>query len=136
MDSFRACHRISVTCISRESGSVDIDCASSWRDDRLPRLLAGYSTNDVFNAEESSLFYKMRPGKTMSSNSDTCHGGKRSKERISILFCCNMSGTEKESLFMIGKAKRHKCFSHWKHIPVTYEAIQNARMTSSIFNSW
>lgn len=37
---------------------------------------------------------------------------------------------------MIGKSKRPRCFSHWRHIPVTYESNQNAWMTSSIFNSW
>lgn len=136
LDRFKARNSISFRCISGESDSVDGNCVSSWKESKLPQLLHGYSPDDVFNADESGLFYKMRPGKTMSFKSDACHGGKQSKERVSVLFCCNMSGTEKERLLVIGKSKRPRCFSNFRHIPVTYESNQNAWMTSSIFNSW
>lgn len=123
------CNGISFRCISGEGISVDVDCVSSCRDCKLLQLLHGYSPDDVLNADESGLFCRMRPGKTFSFKSDACHGGK------TIEGADNMSGTE-ECLLVIGKSKRLCCFSHWQHIPVAYEAKQNAWMTSSIFNSW
>lgn len=65
LDRFKARNGISFKCISGESDSVDLNCVSSWKDSKLPQLLHGYSPDDVFNADESGLFYKLRPGKTV-----------------------------------------------------------------------
>lgn len=135
LNHFKACQGILLKCISGESGSVDTDRVSSWRD-CLPRLLVGWSSSDAFNADESGLFYKMKPRKTTTFTSDACHEEKHSKKQISILFCCDISNTKKERPVMIGKSKRPRCFSHCQHVPVTYEANQNTWMTSSIFSPW
>jgi len=60
---------------------------------------------------------------------DKCSGGKRSKERITVLVGSNMDGSEKIPLFVIGKSKKPRCFRNAK-IPVEYEANKKAWMTS------
>ena len=40
----------------------------------------------------------------------TCTSGKSSKERISVLVCVNMTGTNKKDLLVIGKSKNPRCF--------------------------
>ena len=64
---------------------------------------------NIFNAEESGLFYKLLPNRSLVLKGDACHGGKNSKERITILPCANMTGTEKWPLLAIGKAAK-PCF--------------------------
>ena len=58
---------------------------------------------DVYNADESGLFFRALPNRTLALNSEKCAGSKLSKERLTILFCVNMLG-EKEKLLVIGKA--------------------------------
>lgn len=46
-----------------------------------------------------------------------CHGGKLSKDRVTLLLAANMSGTEKCKPLMIGKSKKPRCFCWHKIIP-------------------
>ena len=66
----------------------------------LPHLLMDYAPQDVFNADEMGLFWQVLPDKTFSFKSDQCHGGKKSKENISVLVCANMDGTVKLPLLV------------------------------------
>jgi len=36
---------------------------------------------------------------------DTCHGGKKSKERVTVMVGANTTGTQKLKLLLIGKSK-------------------------------
>ena len=62
--------------------------------------------------------------------------GKLSKERITILLCANMTGSEKLPLMVIGKFKKPRCFQGVNCLPVKYEANKNAWMTSTVFEEW
>ncbi|EEC10788.1 transposase, putative, partial [Ixodes scapularis] len=55
--------------------------------------------------------------------------------RVSVLFCCNMDGTEKTNLLLIGKAKRPMCLRK-VHVPVDWASNKSAWMTRDIFNKW
>lgn len=82
------------------------------------------------------FFFKCTPDKTMHVKGEACHGGKRSKERITLLFCANMNGSEKLKPFMIGKSKTPRCFTGIKSFPLDYEGNRKAWMTSNLFESW
>lgn len=135
LNRFKSRHGISFKCMSGESASVDDTVVDDWKMQSLPAILAGFEPRDIFNADESGLFYKMRLGKAYGFSGDPCHGGKRSKERISVLFCCNMDGTEKSKLLLIGKSKRPLCL-RGVHVPVDWESNGSAWMTKDIFNKW
>lgn len=85
LNRFKSRHGITFKCISGESDSVDDGVVADWVGESLPALLAGYEPRNVFNADESGLFYKLKPGRTYCFAGDPCHGGKRLKERISVL---------------------------------------------------
>lgn len=38
-------------------------------------------------ADETGLFFKCLPDKTLTFKNEKCHGGKHSKERLTILLC-------------------------------------------------
>lgn len=48
---------------------------------------------------------------------EKCHGGKLSKDRVTLLLAANMSGTEKCKPLMIGKSKKPWCFARIKSFP-------------------
>ena len=43
--------------MSGESKGVNIETATQWKESELIRLLEGYSSKDVFNADEIGLFF-------------------------------------------------------------------------------
>ena len=52
-------------------------------------------------------------------------------DRITVLCCTNMSGTDKRKLLIIGKSARPRCFKglRMEGLPVEYHANKNAWMT-------
>jgi len=49
-----------------------------------PKLNEKYTPDDIFNAVETGIFFKMTPDKTLKFKREKCGGGKLSKERITI----------------------------------------------------
>jgi hypothetical protein len=94
------------------------------------------TADQVYNADESALFWKLLPDRTMvGSHEKTAPGRKTSKERITFLLCTNGSGTHKLEPLVIGKAANPRAFKNAK-IPVLYKSSSNAWMTSCIFKDW
>ncbi|KAK9680017.1 hypothetical protein QE152_g39489 [Popillia japonica] len=56
---------------------------------------------NIFNADEFGLFFKLMPDKSYVFKGETCHGGKASKERLTVLACANSDGSEKLRLLVI-----------------------------------
>jgi len=108
LDGFKKRNDIVFKNIVGESGAVDTTICNQWIID-LPTLLAGYSPDNVFNADETGLFYQCLPNKTFSFKGESCNGGKHSKVRIALLLGANMSGTEKLPPLLIGKSKNPRC---------------------------
>ncbi|KAH6938221.1 hypothetical protein HPB50_007807 [Hyalomma asiaticum] len=107
-----------------------------WKADELPALLARYGDRDIFNADQRGLFYKAEPNKTYATSGSHCHGDKRSKECLTVLFCCNTDGTERTKLLLIGKSEHPRALRHVKNMPVERTANTKAWMTKEIFNNW
>ncbi|XP_046391623.1 tigger transposable element-derived protein 6-like [Ischnura elegans] len=83
-----------------EEAAVDVAVVEEWKKN-LPSLVAGYDPKDIFNADESGFFYNLLPDSTLATKGEICHGGKRSKERLTVLFCTNSDGSEKLKPFVI-----------------------------------
>ena len=93
----------------------------------------------LYNTDETGLYWKMMPSKTLASASEnTAAGFKKVKDRVSILACTNAAGTHKLSLLLIGKSQKPRCFKHVNQdrFPVTYRAQNNTWMTATIFQEW
>nr|XP_014351091.1 PREDICTED: tigger transposable element-derived protein 4-like [Latimeria chalumnae] len=119
-----------------ESESVNSDVLDDYVTPKLLSLLIGYQPRDVFNIDETELFYKLLPNRTLALKGEECHSGKHSKERITLLVGSNMDGTEKLKLLVIGNAKQPRCFKGVKALPVDYEGNTKAWMTGDIFKDW
>ena len=76
------------------------------------------------------------PDKTLTVKGDKCHGGKKSKERITVLVWANMDGSEKLPLLVIGKFAKPRCFKGVQSFPVTYRSNSKAWMNSALFEDW
>lgn len=94
--------------ISGELYSADMDAVVH----ELPRLheLLGQTLDDFrLNADETALYWRCLPSRTLGNAPEHIAGFKRSKDRITILVICNASGTYLH-YFVIGKSAKPACF--------------------------
>lgn len=105
LDRFRTRYNISFRMISGESRSVDESKVSDWKI-RLPNIIDHYDPVNIFNCDETGLFYKLMPDRSMTVDRNDCKGGKKSKDRYTVLLCTNSTGTEKMKPMVIGRLPR------------------------------
>ena len=80
--------------------------------------------------EQTGLFYRALPTKSMSVEGEEAKGGGKSKERITVLLACSAEG-EKLRPFVIGHSANSRCFKGLDSLaclPVTYFSSKNAWM--------
>ncbi|CAF1172021.1 unnamed protein product [Rotaria sordida] len=137
LDRFRTRYNINFRIISGESRSIDEDTIIDWKS-RLSNIIEDYDPHDVFNCDETALFYKLMPDKSLVVDKNDCKGGKKSKERYTVMLCTNWTGSEKLKPVVIGKANRPRCFKNIdiKKLPVLWCSNRNSWMTCKIFTEW
>jgi hypothetical protein len=86
----------------------------------LPSLLSEYHPKDIFNADECGLFLSLLLDKTYAFQDESCHEGKRSKDRITLLVCADMAGSKKMPLLVNGKSEKSRCLKHVKSLALIY----------------
>lgn len=116
------------------SGSVDAVCLD-WQG-KLKTLIENYDARDISNTDETGLSFQCLPDKTLTFKDEKCHGGKHSKERLTVLLAVNKDGSEKLKPLVIGKAMKPRCFKGVKSFPTDYRANKKAWMTTELFNNW
>ncbi|UYV75131.1 hypothetical protein LAZ67_12002593, partial [Cordylochernes scorpioides] len=98
---------------------------------------SGYDPANIYNADETGLFFHLIPDRTLAHKDESCRGVKRMKQRITVLLCCNSTGTDKRRLLIIGKSAKPRCFRNFSpHFYCIYTSNSKAWMTSSIFQEW
>lgn len=92
--------------------------------------------SQVYNADESALYWKLLPEKTLVGIQEKkAPGRKMCKQRVTFLACVNSDGSHKLKILMIGKAKNPRAFKN-ATLPVEYKSSRNAWMTTAIFHEW
>uniref|UniRef100_A0A914X581 HTH CENPB-type domain-containing protein n=1 Tax=Plectus sambesii TaxID=2011161 RepID=A0A914X581_9BILA len=114
-----------------DKGAANQASAAEWIKNVLPALLADYDPKNVYNADESGLFYKALPSGTLAAKGEKPEGGKTQKDRLTALFLCNMDGSDKQ-VFVIGRSTQSHCFQG-KIIPLPYYANAKAWMTGALW---
>ncbi|XP_066259361.1 tigger transposable element-derived protein 4-like [Euwallacea similis] len=133
IERFKRRHNITSGRIAGESTSVDMNIVDDWLQNKWPIIRSNFKDEDIFNGDETGLFFKLTPDRTLKFKGQTCEGGKLSKERITIFVVANLTGSEKRKLLVIGKSKNPRYFKNIVQLPVTYKSNKRAWMNSEIF---
>lgn len=135
LHNFKKRNEIIFRKICGESAEVNEEVCDEWRN-KLETQSEGYDPENIFNIDETGLFYKCLPDKTLSFKGDKCHGGKNSKLRLTVLLGTNCTGTYKLKPLVIGKYKKPRCFKNVENLPTDYTSNTKAWMTCDVFNNW
>lgn len=130
-------HNIKLT---GEAASADTVAASAF-----PKLLKDviesgeYLSKQVFNADETGLFWKRMPSRTfISTEEKSAPGFKVAKDRLSLLLCGNANGDYKNKPLLVYKSENPRAFKKISKIslPVHWKSNKKAWMTGKIFEDW
>ena len=136
IDRWKKHHNIHQATVSGESQSVNNLTVEEWKKNQLRIILQRYPLNCIFNLDETALFWKLLPNKTLNFKNERCSGGTKSKERITILLGASATG-EKLQPLNIGRSAKHRCFRN-KVLPnsILYKYNKKAWMTGEFFGQY
>ena len=89
-----------------------------------------YEPRNIFNANKCGLLFKL-----ILDKGEKSHGGKLSKERVTVFVGANSDSSKKLPLLMIGKSAKPHCFKNIK-LPCVYKNEACAWMTEDLFVAW
>ena len=84
LGNFKKRYEICGKSVYGKSGSVNDDVCEDWIS-KLSSLVQDYTPYEIYNADETALFYRCLPNKTSEFKNKPYHGGKESKERLTVL---------------------------------------------------
>ena len=99
----------------------------------------GYTRDQIFNADETALYWKMMPNSTyISKQTKHARGIKPLRNRLTLLLGCNASGSCKLKPLVLHTAQNPRPY---KNIPsdrrgVHWRSNKKAWMTATIMNDW
>ncbi|UYV60500.1 hypothetical protein LAZ67_1001331 [Cordylochernes scorpioides] len=99
---FQRRNTIASLVVSGEINKVSEETVIDWLT-RFEEIKNEYKDEDIFNIDETGVFYNLLPDRSLDFKGTKCHGTSKSKERLTVVLCCNATGSEISKLWIIGK---------------------------------
>ena len=112
LEGFNKRNYICFKTVIGRAGLFDTNIEENLLKNFLPNLIKGFHLRDIFNEDEKTLFFRALPHKTMIFKNLDVNSYKVCKERVSMLLCCNMDGSEKLKPIIIGQSENPTCFKN------------------------
>ncbi|XP_042211880.1 tigger transposable element-derived protein 1-like, partial [Homarus americanus] len=123
-----------------EAASVDKDAAREHHDIFLKVIQeGGFVSQQVFNCDETGLFWKKMPRRTYITREDTSFPGhKPMKDRLTLLFCANASGDCKVKPLLVYHAENPRALKNIRknRLGVMWRSNPKAWVTRKLFSEW
>ena len=127
---------ISSVRLHGEAASANPSTVTAGRE-QLQEDLKAFDPEDIYNIDETGLFYKLQPNQTLATKSSDIRGTKKSKERVTVALGANATGSHKLRPFLIGKSAKPRAFKNFDaSLYVKYRSNKKAWMTSPLFSDW
>nr|XP_033800018.1 tigger transposable element-derived protein 1-like [Geotrypetes seraphini] len=125
--------------VTGEAASADEEGAKKFVDS-LEEIIKveGYLAEQIFNMDETGLYWKQMPGCTyIHKEAKTMPGFKALKDRLTLLLGGNINGFKLKPL-LIYHSENPRAFKNVnKHtLPVYYRSSRNAWMNQALFEDW
>ncbi len=99
----------------------------------------GYSLDQIFNADETGLWWRMIHSTSLNSSRITrASSFKKAKDRVTVLEFSNASGSHRLPLVFINKSAKPRCFKHIdiSSLHVQYYSQRKSWMDRKMFGEW
>ena len=103
---------------------------------RIPEIVQGYEKEDIWNMDETGIFWRALPEHGFGQKSRSCKGGKKSKQRITVASFVSASG-QKEKPVVTWKSDNPRYMKNFdkSFLPVCYYSQRKAWMTGEILEA-
>ena len=91
-----------------------------WTSTVLSEVLEQFDVKNIYNADETGIYYRALPDGTLTLATERLSGSKKAKDRITALVAVNMDGSDQCPLLIIGKSKNPRCFRGVQQLPTSY----------------
>lgn len=139
---WKARHGIKYKKAHGEKNDADLEAADTWTSFVLSDVLENFEPRNIYNADETGIYYRALPDGTLTFATEKLSGSKKAKDRITALVAVNMDGSDKRPLLIIGKSKNPRCiigksknprcFRGVQQLPIPYTNNRNAWMTGDL----
>lgn len=139
LSRFRKRHGILNRKVVGEALSADTENAELFKSDfKIFVQEQNLSDFQIYNADETGIFWKTMPDTTQAGKSDkNVSGHKQPKDRLSVLCCANANGSHRNTLAVVGKSKKPRVLKDiMDKLPVHYYNSKKAWFDQRIFNEW
>jgi hypothetical protein len=151
-ETFRNRHKLTRVRLCGEANSVDTEVVTKGQED-FAKILERFKPEDTYNGDETGLFFKYVPcyhssflnarnlhclrlmsNTTITSNAKA-KGTKKSKDRLTVLFFTNATGSDRFKPLVIGKSARPRCMKrvNLSLLPLYYRSNGTSWMTIDLF---
>ena len=124
-------------------GNASLPALHAERMNELRQIVSEYEVRNVYNMDESGLFYRMGPRRSYLSANERRSQTRgtefnKHKERVTIVLSCNADGSHILPVQYIGSAANPRCFRdhHYDNQRLRYNSQKNGWMDSAGFNKW
>ena len=125
-----------------EASSSDVKAAEAFKRELSQYIKEkNYLPQQVFNCDETGLFWKKMPRRTyITKEEKSLPGHKPMKDRFTLLLCCNASGDCKIKPLMVYHSENPRAFKAHNiqkaNLPVMWRSNSKAWLTRLFFTEW
>ncbi|XP_042218366.1 tigger transposable element-derived protein 1-like [Homarus americanus] len=126
--------------MSGEAASAHTDSAKKYPAE-LKKIIdeGGYTPEQVYNVDETGLFWKRMPATTfISTEEKSAPGFKASKDRLTLLVGGNASGDMKLKPLLVYHSENPRALKGYakSNLPVIWRSNKKASMNMTLFQDW
>ncbi|XP_042228331.1 tigger transposable element-derived protein 1-like [Homarus americanus] len=135
----KSLHLHNITMVG-EVASAHAEAACKYLEE-LKKIIAegSYIPEQVYNVDETGLFWKRMPARTFISKEEkSAPGFKASKDRLTLLLGGNAAGDMKLKPLLVYHSENPRAFKGYAKpkLPMTWRSNKKAWMTMSLFQDW